>query len=73
MSRTDKKKVPLSRCLAPDTGWEAIKHSSRGSELYQNRSGIKNTNGQLANFRRLYQMLDAAKIRIILKPPNILV
>lgn len=39
------KKVPLSRCVTPDTGWEVIKLSTRGSELYIKPIGIKNANG----------------------------
>lgn len=57
-------KVPLSRCSTPDTGWEAIKHSTRGSELIWLTEGIKNANGnRLANYSSPVLNVEHCKYR----------
>lgn len=58
------KKVPLSRCVTPDTGWEVIKLSTRGSELYIKPIGIKMPTAKVGELSRLYQMLRTAKMQV---------
>ena len=64
-TREGNKKVPLSRCSSPKSGWEAIKLSTRGSELISKAIGIKNARSKYGEPSRLYQMECDANMRNI--------
>ena len=61
------KKVPLSRCVTPDTGWEVIKLSTRGSELYDTIGHKKCQRLKLANYLACIKCYALQRCRFLLK------